>query len=103
MPFGSWAYLILLAKSETPTIQGRHALVYSVCQSASPSEHDFASSIIFGEVESMGISTRGMEKLSSSDGGVFLPSSGREHVARPPNDPVSPKLAKSLKSSKSVE
>jgi hypothetical protein len=28
---------------------------------------------IFGEVESMGISTRGMEKLSPSDGGVFLP------------------------------
>jgi hypothetical protein len=28
---------------------------------------------IFGEVESIGISTRGMDKLSSSDGGVFLP------------------------------
>jgi hypothetical protein len=36
--------VILLAKSEAQTIQGRHALVNSACQSASPGEHDFASS-----------------------------------------------------------
>jgi hypothetical protein len=41
--------LILLAKSETRTIQGPHALINSVGQSASPREHDFASSITFGE------------------------------------------------------
>src|SRR5688500_14921886 len=32
-----------LAKSETRTIQGQHAPVNSVCQWASPREHDFAS------------------------------------------------------------
>ena len=46
---GSWPLLILLAKSETSTIQGQHALVNSVCQSASSRENDFASSITFGE------------------------------------------------------
>jgi hypothetical protein len=41
--------LILLPKSETRTIQGQRALVYSVCQSASPREHDFASGINFAD------------------------------------------------------
>ena len=37
--------MILLVKSETHTIQGRRALVNSVCQSASPRKNDFASGI----------------------------------------------------------
>jgi hypothetical protein len=41
--------LILLAKSETLTIQGQDALVNSVCQSASPRENDFASRIKSGQ------------------------------------------------------
>jgi len=48
---GSSSFLILLAKPATRTIQGQHPLVNSVCQSASPREDDFASSIIFGEIE----------------------------------------------------
>jgi hypothetical protein len=40
---------ILLAKSETHTIKGQHALANSVASSASPRENDFASSISFGE------------------------------------------------------
>jgi hypothetical protein len=36
--------VILLVKSATRTIQGQHTLVYSVCQSASPRQNDFASS-----------------------------------------------------------
>jgi hypothetical protein len=36
--------VILLAKTETRRIQGQPALVTSVGQSASPREHDFASS-----------------------------------------------------------
>jgi hypothetical protein len=35
----------LLAKSETSAIQGQHALVNSVRQSAGPRENDFASSL----------------------------------------------------------
>jgi len=35
-------HVILLAKAETRTIQGQHARVNSVCQPASPRQHDFA-------------------------------------------------------------
>jgi hypothetical protein len=41
--------MILLAKSETRTIQGQHVLVNSVCQPANLRQNDFASSITFGE------------------------------------------------------
>jgi hypothetical protein len=46
---GSSSLLILLAKSETCTIQGQHALVNSACQPASPRQNDFAISITFGD------------------------------------------------------
>ena len=46
---GSSAILILLAKSERRTIQGPHALVYSVCQLARHCENDFAISIKSGQ------------------------------------------------------
>jgi hypothetical protein len=36
--------VILLAKSETSTIRGRHVLVNSIGQGASPRKNDFASS-----------------------------------------------------------
>jgi hypothetical protein len=42
---GAWPVLILLAKSKTHAIQGQHALVHAVCQSASPRENDFAGRI----------------------------------------------------------
>jgi hypothetical protein len=53
-PPGSSSVLILLAKSETSSIQGQHAqhaLVTSVCQTASSRHNDFASSITFGECQ----------------------------------------------------
>jgi hypothetical protein len=37
--------VILLAKPETRTIQGQHALVNAVCLPASPRQNDFASSL----------------------------------------------------------
>jgi hypothetical protein len=37
--------MILMAKSETRTIQGQHALVNSVCRSTGPRQNDFAISI----------------------------------------------------------
>jgi hypothetical protein len=43
----SVSLLMLMAKSETSTIQGQHALVNAVCQPASPRENDFAISITF--------------------------------------------------------
>jgi hypothetical protein len=49
---GSSALLILLAKSETRTIQGQHALVTAVRQPTRPCQNDFASSITFGDVYS---------------------------------------------------
>jgi hypothetical protein len=51
---GSWALLILLAKSEASTMQRKHTLVSLIYQSTSSCEHDFASSITFGEVERAG-------------------------------------------------
>jgi hypothetical protein len=54
MPFGSWALLMLLAKSARRPIQGPHVLVYSVCQLACHCENDFACSITFGEYQVMG-------------------------------------------------
>jgi hypothetical protein len=56
---------------------------------------DFASSITLGEVESMGTSTREMEKLPLRTAWFSVLSCGQENLARPPNHPVSPKLAKS--------
>jgi hypothetical protein len=50
----------------------------------------------FGEVESAGPSTREIEKLPLSVTARFSsPSRKPENGTRPPNDPVSPKLAKS--------
>jgi hypothetical protein len=43
------ATMILLAKSETRTIQGQHALVTAVRQPTRPCQNDFASSITFGK------------------------------------------------------
>jgi hypothetical protein len=50
---------MLMAKSETRTIQGRHAFVNSDLQLASSREYDFAISISFGEKErQQGVSPR---------------------------------------------
>jgi L-amino acid N-acyltransferase YncA len=48
-----------------------------------------------GEVERAGTFTREMERFPLSNDAVFLPSSGQETCARPPNHPVSPNEAKS--------
>ena len=49
----------------------------------------------FIDVESTGTSTRGTEDFPSVTARFSLPSCRQESVVRPPNDPVSPKLAKS--------
>jgi hypothetical protein len=38
-----------MVKSETSRMQGHHALINSVSQSANPRENDFAISLTFGE------------------------------------------------------
>jgi 4-carboxymuconolactone decarboxylase len=48
----------------------------------------------FGDVENTGTSTRGTEDFPSVTARFSLPSCRQESVVRPPNDPVSPNMAK---------
>jgi hypothetical protein len=49
MPFGSWPYLILLAKSEIRTIHVWQAVENQVCRRAGRGENHFATSIKMAE------------------------------------------------------
>jgi hypothetical protein len=68
---GSWPYLILLAKSARRTIDVRHEPESRSCERTNSRETDFASSIIFGEVESTGTSARKTERLLLRKSAVF--------------------------------
>jgi hypothetical protein len=68
---GSWPLLILMAKSEIHSIHVWCTVEHLVCQRAGRREHDVAISITFGEIESTGTSTRGMEGLSPWNCAVF--------------------------------
>jgi hypothetical protein len=58
-------------------------------------ENDFAISIAFGEVESMGTSMRITERLPLRNVRFSALPCGQENLARPPNHPISPNVAKS--------
>jgi hypothetical protein len=86
--------MILLAKSETRTIQGQHAVVYSVCQSASPRENDFASRIKYAQEPESGLKTAMFSGGTSYILGplhlpaVMRPKGGDEHAGVVPWMPV---------------
>jgi hypothetical protein len=79
--------VILLAKSEIRAIHVWQAVENLVGQRAGRREHDFASSITFGEVERAGASMRNMEKRLPRNDAVFLilsATGARGKTSKPP-------------------